>query len=226
MNKIFTFCVIFLLLGSLISKAQTLQFVTADGTVVENGSVWTTHKVEEDPFSDDGGKQVLSGLYLKNTTDQVVAAEVTMDIKTLPTGYIQFCVLGKCNNYEELGKHVKRGLEAANAKDDLLLEWFTITNTYGTAAITLRADVLEYNKNISTTGVETVVYGAVKEEGPQITINFVYANPAGIENIENTTGKQTVIARYGANGIRLSEPKAGLNIVKLSNGKIIKQILR
>lgn len=226
MNKIFTLCMSFLVLGSLISKAQTFQFVTKDGTVVENGSVWTANEVEEDTHSADDGMQVLSGLFLKNTTNKTVAAEVTLDIKTLPTGSLQFCVLGMCNNYEELGEHVKRGLEDANAEDNLMLEWFTGTNTYGTATATLRADVIEYHKETNASGIEKIVYGAVIEQGPQITINFVYADPARIDDIENKTGQQTIIARYAANGTKLTEPAKGLNILKMADGRIIKQIIK
>ena len=49
--------------------------------------------------------------------------------------------------------------------------------------------------------------------------NIIEGNPTGIKAIENTQSKNTTI--YDLNGVRLSEPKKGINII---NGKKLVQI--
>ena len=58
-------------------------------------------------------------------------------------------------------------------------------------------------------------------ESTSATVNFVYG-ATGINGISNADA--TVVARYAADGTRLSAPQKGLNIVKLSNGKTVKYI--
>ena len=71
-------------------------------------------------------------------------------------------------------------------------------------------------------GVEQFEYKNVGESS-SITINFVYNEKStGINSISNADA--TVVARYAADGTRLSAPQKGLNIVKLSNGKTVKYI--
>lgn len=56
-----------------------------------------------------------------------------------------------------------------------------------------------------------------------VTVHFVYNEKStGINGISNADA--TVVARYAADGTRLSAPQKGLNIVKLSNGKTVKYI--
>ena len=54
-------------------------------------------------------------------------------------------------------------------------------------------------------------------------MHFIYNEKStGINGISNADA--TVVARYAADGTRLSAPQKGLNIVKLSNGKTVKYI--
>ena len=60
-------------------------------------------------------------------------------------------------------------------------------------------------------------------ESSTVTVKFVYNEKStGINGISNANA--TVVARYAADGTRLSAPQKGLNIVKLSNGKTVKYI--
>ena len=71
-------------------------------------------------------------------------------------------------------------------------------------------------------GIEKFDYEDIGETST-ITVHFVYNEKStGINGISNADA--TVVARYAADGTRLSAPQKGLNIVKLSNGKTVKYI--
>ena len=62
-----------------------------------------------------------------------------------------------------------------------------------------------------------------KGDCSSVTVKFVCDGTTAINGVTNNTNA-TVVARYAANGTRLSAPQKGLNIVKLSNGKTVKYI--
>lgn len=203
---------------------QTFRFVDKTGTTVyENGTVLNLTNVIQDEL---GSWNIPTKLYLQNTTNNNEAVKVSLDMLTNEGGgTVQFCMLGKCNSYGEVGNYEKHGVERAKAIDDLMLEWFTPADIDdagdfvplpGSASITLKAEMLSDENDPSS----------VIASGPQISIFFSY-NPTGIENIENPdNGKVQELARYNANGQKVTAPVRGLNIVKLANGKIVKQLFK
>lgn len=56
-----------------------------------------------------------------------------------------------------------------------------------------------------------------------LNIKFSYADPTSISGVSED--KTTAVAYYTVDGQQLSAPQKGLNIVKLSNGKTVKQII-
>ena len=59
------------------------------------------------------------------------------------------------------------------------------------------------------------------EMGPEITVNYSYSDQSGIDAV--TQGSQTnAITYYSADGRQLKAPQSGVNIVRLSNGKVVK----
>lgn len=58
-----------------------------------------------------------------------------------------------------------------------------------------------------------------------IYIDFVYSDPAGIKDV-NKSDNTAEVGRYTADGQQISAPVKGLNIVKLANGKTIKQVVK
>ena len=194
---------------------ETFKFVTADGTEVPNGSTWTVNVAEQNDF---GTTQIKSGLFLKNTLDEKVGAQVTLDVQKLPNGNMLFCMLGNCSSYSTVGLQTKQGRLNENAKDDLQLEWEP--TAYGECVTKLHVDVIEaVEKEVG--GNKQLVYGDVIGNGPTITVKFVYADPTGIHS--TTHDGASVVARYNALGQRISATQKGLNILVLSNGKTIKQ---
>ena len=194
---------------------ETFKFVTADGTEVPNGSTWTVNVANEDAF---GNTQIKSGLFLKNTLGEKVGAVVSLDVQTIPNGNILFCMLGNCSSYSTVGKKTKQGRLNENAKDDLQLEWEP--TAYGECTAKLHVDVIETAEQ-GTGDSKQVVYGDIIGNGPTITVKLVYADPTGIHTATDSGAK--VVACYNAVGQRVSVPRKGLNILVLSNGKVVKQ---
>lgn len=152
MKKVFTLCMALLALSSMPAMAQddneeidnTFQFYHAEingndttWTQLHDGDVYTANVAEEDDF---GFAQIMSGLYVRNISSDDATARVHMTIQDLPSGQIQFCMLGQCNMYNKIGEdNAKGGIIPAGNNDDMLLEWTDITS-HGTATITLQVN--------------------------------------------------------------------------------------
>lgn len=220
MKKYFTLIVALFCTATLFAQVDnTFRFVDEDGKVYPDGSVVELTTLEE---ADWGGFMVNSGLYLENTSNQAQYVCCTLNILSIQESTsIQFCVLRNCNSYSAVGTYQKKGREAAKSKDNLQLEWITdftedeetgeFTPIPGSATATVKATVLNAD-------------GSEFADGPQITLNFSYTEPSGISGVQGD--KATVVARYSLDGQQLSAPQKGLNILKLSNGKTIKQIIK
>lgn len=205
-----------------------LQFQHADGTVVENGAVVNCVNVTEDDFL---GDYIPSGLYLKNTSDRSIPTAVKGNIKSIPAGAIQFCMLKSCNSYGKTGTVTKTGVMTAGTADDLMLEWmgasigtdgnFVYDGLPGqTATITLQVEVRNASNKASDKGVGSRVVAY----GPAITVNFTWPSPTGITNVRDI--RPDVVARYNVRGERITTPEKGINILRMSNGMTIKQIIK
>lgn len=53
----------------------------------------------------------------------------------------------------------------------------------------------------------------------------VIFNPTGISSVENNDNG-VELARYNMSGQRISSDSKGINIIKMSNGKTVKQLVR
>lgn len=199
---------------------KTFILVKADGTEVPDGSVLNLTEIELSIFGD---WEINSGLYVQNTSSTAQYIKATMNVNSVSEGSaIKFCVLGDCQQYPLVGTYTKSGIERAGNKDDLQLEWLAActedeegekTPLYGNASITLKVERLD------ATGSK------VQGTGPTITLNFTYADPAGIKDVDAKVAK-TVVARYNANGQMLTAPQKGLNIVKYADGTSAKVLVK
>ena len=59
--------------------------------------------------------------------------------------------------------------------------------------------------------------------GPAITLRFVYADPA---NVGAAVSVATPVAYYAISGQRLTAKPHGLALVRLSDGRVVKRILK
>lgn len=241
MKKIFTLCLSLLCFGA-VAQAQTgktFRFVEkqADGSYVEvpDGSVlnYSAADAEETPF----GVQIKPALYVENTTSEDAAIALKLTLANINEGAaIQFCAAGNCQSFDAAGEYLKNGFEAAGNIDDMMLEYIAAGEEDedgdisdwkdGAASITLSADKCDYTEEQTKWGGTSYKFGDVTENGPQISINFNF-NYTGIENVQNPdNGVVKEVARYNGAGQRVNAPVKGLNIVKLANGKTVKQLYK
>lgn len=236
MKKIFTLC--FALFSAVAMFAQEtkgmFEFATADGTVVPSGTVITKSDVEDFTDPEDGyvTKQISTGLFVKpiktDLNGEKICVKLRLNVERIDNGSIAFCLLGNCKNAREEGEFESNG-GFVDKLDDLQTEWMigndeeTDKAMYGEAKAKLTLVVCrKVSLGKDQIGIEQFKYEDIGESST-ITVHFVYNEKStGINGINNADA--TVVARYAADGTRLSAPQKGLNIVKLSNGKTVKYI--
>lgn len=236
MKKIFTLCVALFAAASMFAQETKgmFEFATADGTVVPSGSVITKSDVENhtDPEEGVDNMQIPTGLFVKpiktDLNGEKLCVKLRVDVEKIDHGSIAFCLLGRCSSAKKEGTYESNG-GFVEQLYDLQTEWMigndeeTEKAMYGEATAKLTLVVCrKVSLGKDGFGIEQFEYKNVGESST-VTVKFVYNEKStGINGISNADA--TVVARYAADGTRLSAPQKGLNIVKLSNGKTVKYI--
>lgn len=236
MKKIFTLC--FALFSAVAMFAQEtkgmFEFATADGTVVPSGTVITKSDVEDytDPKEEVDNMQISTGLFVKpiktDLNGEKLCVKLRVDVEKIDHGSIAFCLLGNCSSAINKGTYESNG-GFVDQLSDLQTEWMIGTDEetdkamYGEAKAKLTLVACrKVSQGKDKFGVEHFKYEDVGDCST-VTVHFIYNEKStGINGISNADA--TVVARYAADGTRLSAPQKGLNIVKLSNGKTVKYI--
>lgn len=214
MKKVFTLCLLMLATAwAMAQDSNTFQFVDKDGHVVADGTTIKVLNVETDDFGDI---MIPSGLFVKNTTETASSLRIHYHIQTLESGTFQICFPINCITKSTTGTF-ETGSELMNGNEtrNLNTEWIPVT--YGKCIVTYQIEVMNQTSFLPPQ-YESVAMG------PMITVEYNYADPAGIEQTKNGLG--TAVSYYNINGIQLQSPPKGLNIVKLTNGKVKKLINR
>ena len=176
--------------------------------------------------------QIPTGLFVKpiktDLNGEKLCVKLRVDVEKIDHGSIAFCLLGRCSSAKKEGTYESNG-GFVEQLDDLQTEWMigndeeTEKAMYGEATAKLTLVVCrKVSLGKDGFGIEQFEYKNVGESST-VTVKFVYNEKStGINGISNADA--TVVARYAADGTRLSAPQKGLNIVKLSNGKTVKYI--
>ena len=176
--------------------------------------------------------QISTGLFVKpiktDLNGEKLCVRLRVDVEKIDHGSIAFCLLGNCSTAKREGTYESNG-GFVEQLDDLQTEWMigndeeTYKAMYGEATAKFTLVVCRKVSNgTDKFGIEHFEYKNVGESST-VTVKFVYNEKStGINGISNADA--TVVARYAADGTRLSAPQKGLNIVKLSNGKTVKYI--
>lgn len=228
MKKIFTlFVALFCSVAMFAQDTKGMfEFADKNGNVVPNGSTLT--KTEE-----KSGKRphINTGLFVKPVKTELngekLGAKLRVEVENLDHGTIQYCLLGSCSVASEKGTFNSTS-DFVDKLDDLATEWFMGTDKEGKALkgeATVKLTLVACKKvslGLDELDIEQFEW---KEVGDcsSITVKFVYDGTTAINGVADNTNA-TVVARYAADGTRLSAPQKGLNIVKLSNGKTVKYI--
>lgn len=211
MKKVSTLA-LFLLMGVLSTWSQTdntFRFVDKDGKEVPDGTELTITGVEDDGW---GGVMMKTGLYVKSNQSGTLYGSMAYDVLEISSGAFQVCFPENCTSQAKPGEYETPA--GAVKTEDIQAEW--LPEAYGTAKVTLQPKTYKYNsvtKKMSFVG-----------DGPKITINFVYADPAGITNAGVDGVK--VVGCYTLDGSQLAHSQNGINIVKTSDGKVRKVFIK
>lgn len=229
MKKIFTLFVALFCTVAMFAQDTKGMFEFADkaGNVVPNGSTLTKTEVEK------SGKrlQINTGLFVKPVKPELngekLGVKMRVEVENLDHGTIQCCLLGSCSVASEKGTFYSTS-NFVETLDDLATEWIMGTDKEGKALkgeATVKLTLVACQKKSSgfdEFGIEQFEWEE-KGDCSSVTVKFVCDGTTAINGVTNNTNA-TVVARYAANGTRLSAPQKGLNIVKLSNGKTVKYI--
>ena len=211
MKKISTLALL-LMMGAMSGWAQTdntFRFVDKNGNEVPDGTELTITETEDDGW---GGVMMPTGLYIKSNQSGTLYGSMVYNVIEMSSGAFQVCFPANCTQTEKTGEFETPA--GAVETDDIQAEW--LPEVYGTAKVTLQPKTYKHN---NVTGNTTFV-----GYGPKITINFVYADPAGIINAGVDSKKE--VGRYELDGRRLAQPQRGINIVKTDDGKTHKVFIK
>lgn len=200
----------------------TLQFVDSEGNVVEDGA--TINGVAE--YVDLGGVlggyyQISTGLSVRNNAGEEVGARISGEITRMDSGSLSCCFPKNCASQTTVGSfYTMPGTMGANETRLFTTEW--LPREYGMCTATFRIQIMDIVYNSFGIPMDYTL----KADGPSVSVNFVYDSSvtdiAGVEVNEDVTE----VARYSVDGRLLSSPQSGINIVKYSNGKTAKIIVK
>lgn len=202
-------------------KDKTFSFIDAAGNEVADGSTvifYAEQKNNVDNMPMFGYTiQADFALTVKNNTNAAAEATLHVVAPENPThGKVQICFPGECDSHTK-GEFTTNSVPmAGNAVKELNSEWVFAMYTPG------RPDNFESEYGTEDVSI-TLMNGS--KAGPTVNIHSVYADPTGITDIESADNA-TEVARYDLNGRKLTAPQKGLNIIKLSNGKTVKKVIK
>lgn len=187
---------------------HSMEFVDAEGNIVADGSVIDRNEVEETDFGD---LQISSGLYAKNTTDEIVGVGVQLTFASFPSGSFQHCFPGSCVVSQPSSANTSyiQGPLASKAgtTESLQSEWLVEEGEYGTCTVTYQfkiyeADPITWEWNFSA-------------DGPSVTVNYIYTDPAGVDaNIaEKALGS---VSYHDLSGRTVSNPAGGVYVKRMT----------
>lgn len=229
MKKIFTlFVALFCSVAMFAQDTKGMfEFADKNGNVVPNGSTLTKTEVEK------SGKrlQINTGLFVKPVKPELngekLGVKMRVEVENIDHGTIQYCLLGQCMVASEKGTFYSPS-DFVKTLDNLATEWFMGTDKEGkalkgeaTVKLTLVA-CKRVSLGLNDFGIEDFEWQEVGDCS-SVTVKFIYDGTTAINGVADNVNA-TVVARYAADGTRLSAPQKGLNIVKLSNGKTVKYI--
>ena len=226
MKKMILLCVAFL--SAIATFAQqdanrVFVFTDKDGNAFENGATIERDKLEFDDFEEF--KQILSDVYVKQTaTDKSYAVSMSVKINSIDNGKLKVCFPMSCLQLvkpgtSDLGKNALSETASYNKETGLasiLTEWIPKSeDAWGTCEATFTLTTLIKKSFLDYTTVG---------KSSDITIRFINRDPSAINGVaDNSAAKE--VARYTVGGQRINAPVKGINIVKLSDGRTVKENL-
>lgn len=221
MKKIFTLAAALLMSAAAMAQnaKSMIQFVDAKGNVIADGATFVANNIEEMDNGFEKYHQIKPEIFVKNVSEKEIPVSVRFILNDMPNGEFSTC-FGTCSNpFKKPGTYNSVYQTLSNEKNYVLdSEWIPDNSDPTTWEATFTACLGE-----EVEGGFVTTYKFL-EAGPSIKVKFIY-DVTGIENVNNNLQVRE-LARFNAQGQKITEPCKGINIVKLSNGKTVKQLIK
>lgn len=195
----------------------TLQFVDADGNVIADGT--TVNFAPTDPKETPEGFEIKPDIFVENLTDEPVYTVALVNVTAMSSGSLSCCFPMNCRKTYELEEFTTDLSDIkAKAKHPFNTEWYA--EEYGSCTASFQLKIYE---DTLAPG-QFVPTKVLRANGPKITVNFIYNDPASINGVSNDGAK--AVAFYNANGQQINNLQKGLNFIKYSNGKTVKTVIK
>lgn len=195
---------------------ESFQFIDKDGNVITDGSTITVTEIGD--FM--GLPCISTGLRVKKNTTENIGVSASLNISRIDNGGLKCCFPASCIQVITQPTEVEtKPSVIIEESSDFLTEW--IFSDYGTCTTTFKLKI--YDVEYNNYGLP--VNYTYKADGPSVTVNFVYSDPTGINSTE-ISGDKTVTGIYTIGGQQIEQLQKGINIVKYSNGKSAKIVVK
>lgn len=158
---------------------------------------------------------------VENTTNDVAYVSAHVVSEELAGGKLQFCFPNQCPPTVPADYISDNGTIAAGEKKGLQAEWTPVEGQYGTARFTVQLRTMEVTEWIEKGGIKLPSGYALKANGPKITINCIYADPAGVDDVK-ATGLTTYNV-YDMTGRRVVENGTEADVQSLGKGLFVRE---
>lgn len=195
------------------SQDFAYEFAKADGTIVPDGSVVTITTAED---AGDGSGDIFmdAALYAKNVDgDADDLLRIAYEVQTMESGDMQICFPSACKNINSVSSGTTNPGKLNGERHSIATEWFPMEYGRCTVKLSLQTVVKTKGNNYE-----------VIDDGPTITLNFVYSDPASVRS--SSVSVATPVAYYSLSGQRLSGRPHGIVMVRLSDGRVVKRVIR
>lgn len=198
MKKIFTLITVMLVCIAANAQDAVLQFCHEDGTIVPDGSTVTVN-VPEPEDAEFGIYVYNSGLYIKNTTATSADAKLETNVTAI-SGELSVCLGTLCRMYGEPGTYQITGERLNGGSiNNMQCHWSPALDESGENYLygecTAECTISSAGQRCST-----------------VTIHFVHADPAGINDISAEASAKNA-QPYNIAGQRINGSAKGLIIV-------------
>lgn len=216
MKKIFT---LLMFVMATVSSAwadddATITFVDAEGNVVKSGSVVTVNTYGKE--LDQDGNEVEasyfdSGIFLRLNSESGIEIQAVVSVATIDNGTLDEALTGRKNSSTEAHDYTTGYSSFYPDAPIRSLNLMWTPEDYGTCEVTLQVNVFKRNGIFPPFTYEKV------EDGPTVTVRFVYSNDDST-GISTASADAQPVARYTLDGQMSTTTRPGLNIVRYSDG--------